>query len=105
MSDTRDMLLDQWESEREERRAVGTERRAAAPDELRKHGLTFTSHNNGAHLVIIHEGIVVDYWPGTTLWMPRHNPKRRHGFEKLVQYLQSTSRFHNEHPNHPTINQ
>lgn len=55
---------------------------------LTKEGFTFSVLNDGAHIVISHEGETVDFWPGTGLWIPRVNRKMKHrGVRNLVNYL------------------
>jgi hypothetical protein len=38
---------------------------------LKKCGVTFSEHNNGFHLVVRHNGMVLDYWPSTGKWRLR----------------------------------
>lgn len=41
-------------------------------------GLQFEIKNDGAHLVVRHNGLTVDFWPGTGKYIPR-TPKAKHG--------------------------
>lgn len=41
-------------------------------------GLQFEVKNDGAHLIVRHEGQTVDFWPGTGKFIPR-KPGARHG--------------------------
>lgn len=40
--------------------------------------LQFEVKNDGAHLIVRHEGQTVDFWPGTGKYKPR-KPGARHG--------------------------
>ena len=53
-----------------------TQRRGNAPDLLDKAGVSFTEHNEGAHLVLdTHLGFV-DFWPGSGRWKTRTLPQQ-----------------------------
>ena len=70
----------------DEKRAAN---RAASPEILKANGIAFSSSNAGAHLVVDHFGVLVDFWPGTGLWHVRsvsHRMKGR-GVFPLVRYL------------------
>lgn len=68
----------------EERR----ERRVAHAATLRKLGVNMQEKNLGAHLIIRHNGLTVDFWPGTERWMVRSDSGRpRRGFEALLDRL------------------
>lgn len=41
-------------------------------------GLQFEIKNDGAHLIVRHNGLTVDFWPGTGKYIPR-TPKAKHG--------------------------
>lgn len=59
----------------QERRASNRERSANMLVEL---GVSFESKNSGAHLIVSHNGITADFWPGTGKFIPRA-PGSRHG--------------------------
>lgn len=50
-------------------------------------GYKFAIRNSGAHLVINHRGITVDFWPGTGLWKARGEKEGHRGVGKLCDYL------------------
>jgi hypothetical protein len=60
--------------------------RASSAAYLRSRGIEFSEHNNGAHLIVGHNGLVVDFWPGTGLWIVRNGRKGR-GVRNLVREL------------------
>lgn len=45
---------------------------------LAEHGIDFDTKNDGAHLIVKHNGLTVDFWPGTGKFIPR-KPKPKHG--------------------------
>lgn len=50
-------------------------------------GIQFESKNGGAHLVVSAAGLVVDFWPGTGLWVVRGTNERRRGVRHLIKRL------------------
>jgi hypothetical protein len=77
-------------------KAVRAEQRADAPMVLTAAGIQFTSANDGAHLMVRYRDkermvTVVDYWPGTGLWIPRKasgSASRNRGLQKLINYIE-----------------
>jgi len=61
--------------------------RAAAPNLLTQAGVQFTSNNLGAHLVVVAGAFVVDFWPGTGLWIVRGAAARRRGVFGLLDFI------------------
>lgn len=63
-------------------------RRDAAPDMLRKAGISFSLHNEGAHIVLYtKDGSAIDFWPGTTKWATRTIPKvSDYGIDTLLKH-------------------
>lgn len=53
-----------------ERRANNRESSAKV---LTEHGVKFDSRNDGAHLIVSHNGKSVNFWPGTGKWISRHS--------------------------------
>lgn len=53
---------------------------------LTEAGLSFESKNDGAHLIVRHYPLVIDFWPGTGLWQVRGKPFRRRGVRNLINY-------------------
>lgn len=84
MSDT----IDDYRALKQFRQAEAATKRAHAPDWLRRLNVSFTEHNNGAHLIITFPRIQrrVDYWPGTDCWM-EPGKRARHGVQLLEKRL------------------
>ena len=51
--------------------------RESSPAMLRGAGIAFEARNNGAHLIVQHNGRVADFWPGTGLFNIRGDLDRR----------------------------
>lgn len=66
--------------------------REASADILSRSGVIFESKNAGAHLIVLAGREVVDFWPGTGLWIVRGSPAKRRGVRKLVEFVESTRR-------------
>ena len=47
---------------------------------LAKAGIKFRSKNDGAHLIVTHDGVTADFWPGTGLFIFRTDPP--HGWTR-----------------------
>lgn len=71
---------------------AGKERRAknrvSSRQVLTDAGIAFEEKNIGAHLIVTHEKVTVDFWPGTGLWHVRHSSKKGRGVFGLVRHLQ-----------------
>lgn len=67
------------------------EKRASNRDDsaemLRQAGVTFESKNIGAHLIVQAGKKMVDFWPGTGLWLVRGDKVRRRGVRELVKHV------------------
>lgn len=50
-------------------------------------GVNFESHNNGVHLVVRHDSLVVDFWPSTGKWTVRGSGKYSRGVFKLLKLI------------------
>lgn len=83
MGDMIDLYGDLRKQKQEER----AKRRAADLMLLAEEGINLASINNdGAHIIVNHGGRVIDYWPGTGLWIDRKTQKRRRGARQLINY-------------------
>lgn len=78
-------MEENWETLRKEKQEKRAKNRAYAQEHLRKEGIAFESHNNGAHLVILCAGLVINFWPGTGLW--RTHEWEGRGIYNLVKYI------------------
>ena len=55
--------------------------------------ITFSSHNQGSHLIVVGKVASADFWPGTGLWHGRSGkPFKGNGLEQVLQYVK-TGRF------------
>jgi hypothetical protein len=61
--------------------------REGSPALLTAAGIAFDVRNNGAHLIVSHNGLVVDFWPGTGKWIPRPSGRPGRGVRPLIAFL------------------
>jgi hypothetical protein len=54
-------------------------------------GISFVSKNGGAHLIVSHSGITVDFWPGTGLFIGRG--LRGRGVRNLVRIIKGSKQW------------
>jgi len=72
----------------EKSKAKRASNRNSTPDLLRDRGISFTSHNSGAHIIIKHNERVFDLWPGTGKWIERAgNYASGRGVFRLLEVL------------------
>lgn len=69
-----------------DRQSRAAQMRRLIPEELKRRGIVFTTHNEGAHLIVETNHGLVDYWPGTGKWKARDGV-RGHGLDGLVAYM------------------
>jgi hypothetical protein len=77
-------VFNEWRAMKAEKRCAN---RHASAGILSKSGIVFETKNDGAHLVVLAGHCVVDFWPGTGLWIVRGGTKRRRGVRKLVHFV------------------
>lgn len=63
-----------------------SQNRDAAPAKLNAAGIDFQSSNGGAHIIIKHGDVVIDFWPGTDKWKLRGGLLNRNGIESLIEF-------------------
>lgn len=73
-----------WKEESQERRTGNRDNSAQV---LADNGIAYLSKNGGAHLVVAHEGEVVDFWPGTGKFTPRGGGRSGRGVFNLLKHL------------------
>lgn len=61
--------------------------REYSTEHLRKQGVEFTSHNNGAHLVVISGRQAIDFWPGTGKFITRSTGRKGRGVFNLLKEI------------------
>jgi hypothetical protein len=59
---------DFWRDVRKAGQQARASNRVTSAEVLTKAGIRFTSHNDGAHLRVLYDGRIYDFWPGTGLW-------------------------------------
>lgn len=69
-----------------EKRADNREYSAAV---LTRSGIVFESKNMDAHLIVLGGAKVIDFWPGTGLWIVRGSKEKRRGVRKLVEFVEA----------------
>jgi len=67
---------------------MNIDKRDSSAQYLRVREIPFTSHNNGAHLIIEGKTCYIDFWPGTGKWNCRSG-KKGFGLRNLVEYCQT----------------
>lgn len=78
-----------WREVKQAKRASNTEQSTAI---LQRSGVTFSSPNDGAHLIVLAGPHVVDFWPSTGLWIIRKakTNARRRGVRKLIEFVEQS---------------
>lgn len=90
-------MADVWVSHRQRSADKRASNRASSAGVLRARGVDYTSHNDGAHLVVadahalLGHGHVIDFWPGTGLWKVRGSLLEGRGVRSLLKFLKNTS--------------
>lgn len=77
-----------------EKRARNRER---GTEILKEHGIAFQSKNDGAHLIVKHDGKIADYWPGTGKFIFREGGEGR-GVFNLLRALEVKRNIDVGHP-------
>lgn len=83
MGDMKDVFDDMRERSKE-KRAHNT---VASTSILINKNVSFESKNNGAHLIVSHNGKVVDFWPATGKFICRSGKKDARGIRPLLKYI------------------
>lgn len=83
-SDLSDFYKDYRQS-RQSKKAQNREQSAAL---LKHHGIIFTEHNNGAHLIVEGNNGYIDFWPGTGKWNDRSGTSG-FGVRNLIKLINS----------------
>lgn len=59
-----------------------------AMEALGRAGIAFESRNGGSHLLVSHNGLRVEFAPGTgNWWLNEHNAYRGRGCKELIRFL------------------
>ncbi len=78
---------DDFRALREEGKERRERNREHGPVVLQREGISYVSHNAGAHLVVESR---FDYWPGTGLFIDRITRLQHRGVRALVQRVKDT---------------
>jgi len=85
-------MADDFNAMREHSQVKRASNRISSAGLLEARGITFESKNGGAHLIVQHEGKVIDFWPGTGKWIARGSGKNAgcigRGVFPLLKYLE-----------------
>jgi hypothetical protein len=87
-------LGEAFEGYRAAKQAKRASNRSQSADYLKQRGIPFTSHNDGAHLIVEGPAGYIDFWPGTGRWKDRAGPAG-FGVRNLVTHVAGT---HSEPP-------
>ncbi len=76
-----------WRDVKAARQAKRADNRKSSPELLQEASIQYTTKNGGAHLIVRTDGgHVVDFWPGTGLWIMRGSTQRHGGVRKLIKF-------------------
>lgn len=89
--DDDDNWYDGFAAMREEGRKKKRSNLAQSTTLLQEHGVPFTVHNNGVHIVIERATETIDFWPSTGLWWVRKSRNKRRGIFNLLKYLKGSN--------------
>jgi len=76
-----------WKKHKQEKRASNRDNSAEL---LMAEGIEFESKNIGAHLIVKGGGKIIDFWPGTGLWIVRGSINKRRGVRQLIAAITAT---------------
>jgi hypothetical protein len=86
-----DSLSDFWRDVRAAGQVKRASNRAQSPGCLRDAGFAFEVKNDGAHLLVHGPAGLIDFWPGTGLWIVRGTSWRGHGVFKLIKFCRAST--------------
>jgi len=66
--------------------------REMAPILLKKNNIKFTSHNNGAHLVLYIADEIFDFWPGPNKYISRKTKEYGYEINELLKKYEKESK-------------
>lgn len=88
MAEDDDDMGAMWRAVKESKKQKRANNRFKSAQLLREAGMQFESKNFDAHLIVKHGGRVVDFWPGTGLWIDRKpGSSRAYGVRALMTHL------------------
>lgn len=60
--------------------------RLLSPNFLKENGINFSVKDGGVHLIVESKRGVIDFWPGTGLFIPRNTGFRMQGVQSLLDF-------------------
>lgn len=84
----KDTVAEPFVGHRERSQQRRASNRASSAELLQDYGVSFEDKNNGAHLIVEHKDIVVDFWPGTGRFQRRNSTKGGRGIFNLLRLLE-----------------
>lgn len=51
--------------------------------------IAFSSHNEGAHLIVVGRSNSVDFWPGTDKWHSRDKRIKGYGLDNMLKFVKT----------------
>lgn len=78
-----------WSQVHKQRQEKRADNRQSSTQQLKHAGIAFDDRNLGAHLIVSHHGYVIDFWPGTGLWIVRGKTTRHRGVSKLIKFCRT----------------
>lgn len=77
-----------WLLDESKRKRAANRRNSATM--LRDCGIAFDDKNDGAHLIVSSSVGLIDFWPGTGLWICRSNKKKARGVRQLLKFVRAS---------------
>lgn len=83
---------DYWRAKKEHGQKKRAHNREQAPLLLTEAGVTFESKSGGAHLIVRDGELVINFWPGTGLWVVQGHPAHHRGVFRLIKHIKRTGK-------------
>lgn len=81
-----------WELYHKDRQGKKRRNLEYSTEILRSLEIQFESKNGGVHLIVKHNGFIIDYWPSTGKFKDRKSEKYQRGIKNLVNYLKGKTK-------------
>ena len=90
---------DLWREYKVERQQKRASNRDHSKKILDNNAIPHEVKNGGAHLIVTMDDLVIDFWPGTGLWIVRDGKNQRHGgVRKLLKFIECMRGIKEETP-------
>jgi hypothetical protein len=86
--DANDDIGEMFRAINKQRQEARASHRKTSPEHLRAAGVNFLTKNDGAHLVVTTKRGLLDFWPGTGLWIDRTTRREGRGVFNLLRFLE-----------------